>query len=262
MANQTFSIDELRNNYYEAVVNLHDRDEIISALPKPDFSNFYIIMKGVIEKLEETIKELEQESLSAKERDYLEYIRDEIDLLKYKIELCNHLLHQADVITEIEETPNHDCHLIFASNVSGTFFERDLKSIPEDYYGSVLYCLERLLSGEEEDNLSKARQLKNNSKLSNLHEIKDFKIRVLFKKLSHNCIFVMLVRMKKDDNSRVDREEPFLRTRNTDSQYELLKVELEDDEKRQAIIDENDIIRDRIFAKLTEERREGNGRKN
>lgn len=55
------TIEILRNQYYEAIQLLQDEKDIKNALPQSEFTSFFQIMYGLIEKLSLVEKELIKE---------------------------------------------------------------------------------------------------------------------------------------------------------------------------------------------------------
>ena len=54
-------LNNLRNNYFNAILELNDESDIINSLPEPEYENFFPIVNGLIERLNEKIKVLEEE---------------------------------------------------------------------------------------------------------------------------------------------------------------------------------------------------------
>ena len=54
-------LNNLRNNYFNAILELNDETDIINSLPEPEYENFFPIVNGLIERLNEKIKDLEEE---------------------------------------------------------------------------------------------------------------------------------------------------------------------------------------------------------
>lgn len=246
------SIEQLRDEYYSAISSLNNEQDILNTLPNPDFISFFKLMNGLIDKLNNEIIDLQNELEKETESDMIEYIKEEILLCKFKIEICQKKVELALYDVQIEEEAvNQKKHLIFAfTDMGNVYFESDMKDIPIEYYDSVLECLNLLESGIEESNGEKAKALTGNAKLSGIHEAKKFKIRVYYQILAPDCVFVILVRQKKDDNSKEDREAPITRKSQVHNQYEMLRKALKDPIKKQEIISKHEDIRTRIFDKI------------
>ena len=79
------SIEELRNQYYEAIKALQNENDILSALPKPDYKNFFPIMTGMIKILEQEEKEIKELLLKENPSDELyQYIKEDLEICTFK----------------------------------------------------------------------------------------------------------------------------------------------------------------------------------
>lgn len=134
--------------------------------------------------------------------------------------------------------------------------ERDLKDLPQEYYECVFDSLEQLRGGYEENNAENGKALKSNRKLSGLHEIKPFKVRVVYRNLSPDVVYVLMAKMKKSNNSKKDREDLINRKDQTDGEFENLSKMIEDEEVLQELIDDNAVIYDRITKVIKEKGRD------
>lgn len=253
-------IEELRKQYYEAIKLLNNKQDIINTLPNTDYENFYPIIRGLISLIEKSILEAKEEleALSPTDIEMQEYIQEELDLLQYKKDLCLTLLQEAEEKkeTEISAEQHPQKNLIFATISSGNIcLERDLKDLPEEYYDSVGESLKKLEEGYQETNTEKGKSLKNNAKLANIHEIKPFKVRIFYKNLSPDTVYVMLVRMKKGNNDLLDREEAIIRNKNTLQEFNKIKQDIKDPQLKEIIIEENKERYKQIFEKIKTNRR-------
>ena len=185
------TIEILRNQYYEAIQLLQDEEDIKNALPQPEFTSFFQIMYGLIEKLSLVEKELIKElnKIDNQDKEMLEYLKEELELNNFKKSLCEKLIREAMKEEQEEEIAEKGSpkNLIFATTGRGkVYLEEDLKDIPEEYYVEIIECLESLKNGFIESNEVKGKSLKNNARLKGLHEIKKFKIRVGYLNFSEN----------------------------------------------------------------------------
>lgn len=247
-------LDKLRNQYFQAILCLQEKEDIENALPLPEYKNFIPLIVGLIQILEQEIDKNIKIRESEKSEEMLEYIEEEITSLKQKRNICNKLLEEATKEIEIEDTDtnNETKNIIFAStNAENIYFEKDLKSIPKDYYKSIETCLKYIEKSIQEDNIEKARAFTNNAKLTGLHEVKDFQIRIIYKILDSNTVYVMQVRIKKDNNSLQDREEIVTRSQQTDQEYKKLKVDIKDEIKKMNLIEEHKKIKERIIKTIS-----------
>lgn len=249
-------IEELRQKYYESISLLQNKEDIENALPKPEYESFFPLISGLISKLEEeltTSQEMIQESSDMKE-----YIEEEINLIKLKLDICNKLLHMAQEDKQIEEeaTNAQKKNIIFATTDSGNVcIENDLKGIPEEYLQSVEDSLMQLQDGFVEDNIEKGKSMTNNVKLSKVHELKHFKVRIIYKILSPDTVYILMIKMKKSNNALRDRREMEERVEQRTKQYEQLKIKIKDPVIKEELIRQNKEYLDRILGNIEQKKR-------
>ncbi len=242
---------KLRNQYYESIKLLTNKEDIIDALPKPEYKSFFPIISGLIQTLSKEIEELKVLISDEKEEEVKEYLQDELNIIKMKETICIDLYKKA----QKEKTTGDDFektqqkNIIFAKTASGNvYLQKDLKDIPEEYYQSIRECIEKIESGYKEENPEKAKAFTTiNSKLVGLHEIKEFKLRVIYKILDKDTAYILLARMKKDNCESLDRDEMINRSENTDKEYQRLKREIENKDKKEKLIEEHKEIKENIF---------------
>ena len=249
-------IDELRNRYYDVIRLLYKKEEILEELPSIEYENFLPLIKGIIELLEKDLSKLKENIKSDEE--LKEYIEEEIDVTLFKIDACHKLIQKYQETKELEENfkETEGKNLIFAKTVYGNIcLENDLKFIPEEYYKYIENGLIELQEGSKEDNTVKGRQLTNNSKLANIHELKFFKIRLMYKILAPNTLYIMMARMKKSDNDCNDRREVINRANQTKKEYEELKEIIKDPIKKEELILEHKEYIEKIIGNINKNKR-------
>ncbi len=247
-------LDELRESYYKTIIMLQDLEDIDSILPQPQYQSFFPLMNGIITKLNEEKKELE--SLNSTDPEVVA----EIELITKKITHCTSRVQQVndELHSEsLEEQAKHPRrHLIFATTTyNNTYLQKDLGDIPAEYYDKILSIIDDLENGEITNNTQKFRQLSNNKKLENLFEAKAFKIRLVYRVLESNVLFIMSVRMKKDDNSLIDTRDLAARKNATAQEYDLLKKKFKDPTLKELIIEENEQKKQEIKNFLEQRKR-------
>lgn len=255
------TLTKLRDSYYESIILLQDEKDIIEALPKPEYQNFFPLIEGLISKLMTEYEEFK--SLDDKDEEIIE----EIESLNRKINICKDLLIKVN--TELasesleEQSTYSKRHLIFAKTSFGTtFIEKDLKNIPFEYYDKILSALDTLENGDIGSNPEKAKLLVADKRLSGLFEIKEFKIRLIYRILKGNIVYVMQVRMKKDNNSLIDKQELISRNKNTKNEFIELKRNIENENYKLALINEHYDIYQDLKKVLEENNRNKKGGKN
>ena len=253
------TLEQYRNSFYESILLLQDEQDILESLPSPEYQSFFSLMEGLISKLVEECREFQS---LGDDSDIL----DEVESLKKKINICRsrlEIVKKQIAIDNIESQATcSKRHLIFAQTTFGsTFLQKDLKDIPKEYYDKVLATLETLESGDFNSNTEKVRQLTNNKKLFGLYEIKEFKIRLVYRVLDGDMVYVMQTRMKKDDNSSLDQKDLINRNRNTNDEFKMLQERVQNPHERDLLIMEHENIRNEIFDELEAGKRDGKGGK-
>lgn len=247
------SIEELRNQYIQVIYLLQTKEDLEEILPMPSYYSFFPLMDSIINKLKEDVNAIEEAcNLNNSDDKY------ELDLLKIKLNMCVIRKNEGlKLIKENTNTNNKKKKFIFAKTDSGNvYLEKDIKDIPEEYYARIISTLEKIESNMLENNVEKAVQARSvNEKLINLHYIKEFKIRTYYRMLSDDIVYVMMTRIKKDDNSKLDREEPIVRKNQTEKEFNKYKKILNDEEKINEILLEHEQIKNRILEQLNSKKR-------
>ena len=249
-------IRNLQQYYFDAIKLLQDEEDIRKELPSIEYKSFYVLINGLMKIIDNEMTAIEELMSEADEEELAELKRD-LDLWKIKYKLCSDLMDEADKNVDDEQTidNNKPKTLIFASTSGGTCFERDLKSVPEEKYDEVIDCLDKLREGVIDGDEKKEKRFKNNACLQGLHEKKAFQVRIVYRVLAPDMLYVMMVRIKKNDNDSVDVDGPVLRKKTTLPEYETLKKQIQGIDKKNAIIVANQEIYGRIVALLDKKKR-------
>lgn len=249
-------IVELRKQFYESIRLLQTEQDILNALPQPEYDNFFPLITGIIGFLEADLTEAKQELQQISPTDYemKEYIESEINLILFKKQTCTSLLEKGiqdkTIEEEAEQTPQKN--IIFATTESGNIcLENDLKGIPEEYLEAVEILLKRLQEGLNERNPEKAKSFTTvDKKMTKIHELKDFKVRLFYKNLSSDTVYVLMVRMKKSNNDALDRKEIIDRASQRKNQFEQLKSWIKDPQKKEELVQEHAEFLNKILGHL------------
>lgn len=252
-------IEKLREQYFNSLMLLTNKEDIMASLPDVEFQSFFPLIEGLIIRLNEEIESAKQLLLEASDEDKDELL-NELEILNLKLGYCKERKEEAlkKEKRELEGSkPNKSKVIIFATNSSDrVYLENDFKTISEEYYASVLNCLTSLETGIIEDNELKGKQLcSTNNKLCGIHEVKEFKVRVYYLILDSDLAYVFMARMKKDDFSKKDREAPALRKKTVNDEFEKLQELIIDPNKKQELIQKHLEIKERIVEFLNTQKR-------
>ena len=114
-------------------------------------------------------------------------------------------------------------HMIFVPAISGnTSIMDDFKEIPVEYYGSFLGLFQSILDGS----FKNIKRFSDNKKLRGILEVKDFKTRVAFSRISGDYYAVIMAFMKKSDNDTGYRRSLEARVANYRTCQSYLKEQL------------------------------------
>ena len=248
-------IEELREQYFRTIIYLNDEQEILNALPKSDYIAFFPVMDGVLEKIDNYMVELKEMLSGENDKDVLAYINENLESTIFKKNICLSRMKEAHLDVNILND-SKKClakNLVFATSDGGNvYLDKDLKIIPFEYYSVVLESLEMLERGE-----AKFKPFVGNEKLNGILEITPFKIRIMFKNLDKDTVFVIMARVKKSNNSGKDREEPIRRNQKTINEFCAIKEQIKDPVMKKNIINVNREIKNNIFSKLKNDGRGG-----
>lgn len=244
--------DKYFNNYASALLSLDTMKEIEESLPKDSQSGYLEFMNELLAYIEEEISTNIEVRVSINDDADIEYLDSEIE----KLEKVKNIVQNK--INSIEQIPSSNLNIIFLNSEAGNpFIFRDLKSIPEEYYDSLLELFEGLKHIDFSLGVSDAR-LKNysaNNDLRNVLEYKIFKLRLFFRMLSDNTILLMQASYKTQTNPKLIKET--LESRNTlaNKYIDKLKSDLNDPEKSLQLIEENSKIEEEFLQYLKANKR-------
>ena len=250
-------IKELREQYAQAIIQLENKDDIDNLLPNIEYENAIDILSFIKERVVKEYNSTLEEYKNIQEKELKEMFEDRLNILKYTNDKIDERLLKAKIVVEVENSQSNDVTLIFArtSNGRNYYIDRDLKYVEEEYYSALLGCLTRLESGIKNNNPEKMKQMSGNKKLSQIREIKDFKVRVFYKKIESNVAYVYCVKMKKANNDTYDRSSVEERVTACRDDIDRVQKILKNPSSRKTLIAENMEIRDRIFEYLEQNRR-------
>lgn len=140
---------------------------------------------------------LAEEGLSLED---MNAFKEELDLELKKIELINKAL---EPVKEAEKTSTKkDNKLIFVPTSGGDIRVLDeIDSIPYEYYDRFLGLFQSIKDGT----FKNVQRFTGNNELNGLCEVKDFKVRVIFVRLSKDSYAIISAFTKKSDNDKAYR---------------------------------------------------------
>ncbi len=249
MNNTNDKLSNLREQYFKAILATETEDELYTFLPDVAFSNFYDLMRGIIQSLISEIEEYEQFAIEDEES--RNYWLIEATKLKEKLSICENVLRNSYVTDEKnqEVDKSQKINIIFGINPAGNVaFLNDLrKNVDSHYYPAVDEMLTSLENGSL-TNIEKFTSI--DAKLQGLYKAKAYQLRIIFRQLPSNMIYVDMVRVKKDDWSTKDKQEPIKRCSLLNSDYEAVKRRVKNNDRVEELIIENQEIMSQIRERL------------
>lgn len=200
-------IEELRKNIYYTISLLQDKDEIISALPTPSYPNFFPLIDGIIELLYSDVKEYNKllKDLDENSDDYYD-VSALLENTKLKIEICNKLKNEACKEKNVTDVVASDRKIDFIFAKSGfnkIKFRSELTSISQENYSEIHKFLEMIRNRQNFNNKQKMRRLI--GPLEGIWEAKVWEVRILFKFLDKDTVYIFGIKEKKSNNDKKNR---------------------------------------------------------
>ena len=206
--NETEIIDEDFENeveYYlsqlKELKNSNIEDEFETSIPSRMHYQYERILTRLKLESIRLIKEIKdllaEEGLSLED---MNAFKEELDLELKKIELINKAL---EPVKETEQTSTKkDNKLIFVPTSGGDIRVLDeIDSIPYEYYDRFLGLFQSIKDGT----FKNVQRFTGNNELNGLCEVKDFKVRVIFVRLSKDSYAIISAFTKKSDNDKAYR---------------------------------------------------------
>lgn len=221
-------------------------EAISNTLPSCENKNYSNIVNRIKLELLREINELDI-MLSEEEIKNDTYFTSEINNEKEKIheviEAINYL-QTTEKEVQVEKAITTNNNLIFLTTPTGSIYaENDLYSIPEEYYESFRELLISIKNGT----LKNVKMLNSsNQSVCGISEVKDFKTRIVFDRISSDTYVIISAFTKKCDINSIYIESLANRTSSYRNSKQYLKEMCNDE----AFIKENNAIYDRLIKNL------------
>lgn len=235
------SFDDLRDEYCRCIINAESPLELAQLLPGTGYPNFIPVIQMCLKKLQDEMEEYDL--LLQSEKD--EEIEKELIGLKDKVNYMLGLLRNSDSLKKDsldignmeERSSTRVSPVIFARKPSGKVaIIDDLKGIDSGYYETITSLLRDLVMGDFKSKNGEFKRFNNNEVLNGLCELKGYQVRLFFRFLEGEVIYVEMVRIKKDNMTKKDRNEPVIRERNISKDLDMVMMSLEDEDKKRVIL--------------------------
>lgn len=245
-----------RNQYYSVFSNLSDEHEIRNILPSTEANNFLDLINWLIKKIDEDIKEFANMELEYKSNNDLAEVKQELSLLKMKSDICKekiqvYMNEQAELAANLNSKYRN---IIFASR-AGTknYIEHDIDDLDRTYHERIRLCLQKLRNFDDNFDSTKQRHLANNEKLKGIIEMKEFQLRLGYRIIDSDSIFLFLVAGDlKDTNSTLKRRVFIERKEATEKEFLEYKKQFKDPMFKEQIVKKNNDMYDLIMNSVAE----------
>lgn len=218
------------------------RSEIESILPSKKSSNYHLITLRLKIELLKNIKDVQDlitEEWELLTLDDLREFKEEIILLENKIKIISEIENEEK--SDQEEITNH---FFFVPTSGGNIrILNEIKNIDSEY----LEAFKGLFDSIKHGTFKNVKQLSGNNKLSQIAEVKDFKVRVVFDRIGRHDFALITAFMKKSDNDKGYKSSLELKVRNYLLQKEKMKELLHDESYRA----ENLLLEQELYQYLT-----------
>lgn len=217
-------------------------EEIIQALPSRKHYQYERILTRLklesLRALKEIKELLFEEGLELSD---IEELEKEYEFELKKIDLLTKLLEpQKEEKVEIR----HENNLIFVPTAGGDIRVLDeIDNIPYEYYERFQGLFQSIKDGT----FKNVQRFASNSELSGLCEVKDFKVRVLFVRLSNDSYAVISAFIKKSDNDKGYRTSVIRKY----SDFQLIENNLQNNLKNEEFMSLQKSYEQELFRKLS-----------
>ncbi len=210
--------------YFHLLKNCKNETEYHHALPKRNNPQFQLLMNLLIG---ESLKEIHEYEMLFFSDDL-----NEMDKNLIKEELCelrkmmDYLVSYRDLKNVKEEEKEMNTLIYLKSSNHNYYAISDLKGIDIEYYDSFLELMESIQNGM----FKGVKVFKNNEKLDGLCEVRNFKTRIVFKRISNDTYAILSLFMKKADNEKSYRLNLYNRMDAYNVQKEYMKMGIQNKE--------------------------------
>lgn len=219
--------------YYQNIVSINSLDtkvleeEILENLPNSDSENYDRILLQIQMRLLKNIKEIEEfiNDVDKIGTDDLSDFKAEVELNDKKIKLISKIRKENKAIEDIDNTDNN---LIFVPTSGGNIrVLEELSHIDSEY----LEEFKGLFDSIKDGSFKNVKRFSNtNNKNAGVSEVRDYKIRVVFDRISSHDYAIITAFIKKSDNDAGYLKSLISKVKNYDNIRAILKNNLNNPE--------------------------------
>lgn len=238
----------LRAKYLSTIREINPED-IESVLPSSAYSNFFPLMKGILEELSTEVTEWQNTASECQNKQDKDECKREASLAERKLIICENYYRQNLTIENAKESnesnPSNPYNLVFGINPAGNISaKKDLeRDVDEHYYEQILELIADLEQGTNIGNVEKRKKLSTTiERFKGLSEIKGFQVRIMYRELPNNILYIEMIRIKKDDWSLKDRKDVETRDVLLSKDFNRIKQRIRNNDHVEDLIIENQKI--------------------
>lgn len=227
------------------IINLSDniKEEIRSILPsdkKTNYDNIIMCLKMGLLKNIKDIKDLLEEEKEALSKEDLEEFKAEINLNQKKIDIITEI--EKDNTTTSEKSLKNNFFFVTTAGGNARVID-EINDMDVDYLESFKGLFESITDGT----FKNVKRFNSNNKISGISEVKDFKTRVVFDRISKYDYAIITAFTKKSNNDKGYLISLELKIKNYLNQKEKMISLLNNDDFRK----ENHLLEQELYNKLS-----------
>jgi hypothetical protein len=254
-------IEQYFQMYYDCLRATESIEEVIENLPSKEYENYDELMKSLIFRFYQEKNMLEGQILDDRNLEIIDLLKEELIKITTIADTLNKEYdnkNKEDMKSLSLEQTEYPTDIIYLLAESGiTMIERDLKSLPEEYIGSVKDLILQIRSGYNGGNSAKQRRFTNNNRLRNLSEVKDFKTRLCYRIIAPGVAIAIIALYKQADNDKSTRESIVKRVVMFENQIDKIIQIIENPEDRKNLIEEHHKLEEELIIKIDSLKRGG-----
>lgn len=243
--------EEEINYYLEDYNNLEKGftlEKLETILPSKKKGNYRDICRRLQAESFKNIKFFSEFKLDDLSSTDLIELKEDIELEKVKIRAINEVINnKEEVVTNSSADKNK---IVLVPSITGNIRVLDeFGKIPFEYYSSFL----DLIKSIEDGTFKNIKRFNGNKELTGVLQVKDFKIRIVFARLSEDTYGLITAFVKKSDKDRGYQETLKARVNEYQKQEEFLKRIILDAE----FMKENELYLEELYRLLNKEKNKG-----
>lgn len=242
------------NSYISVIQEMKTEEQIEGALPSRETPNYEDFIRMLIQKFMEIRQTLCMMLSEATDELDQKYLEEELEYNDLHLLVLNHCLEKE--IISVENTKRRNVVFLKTAYDGVSFFEKDLKTFPKEYLPYIMELYEKLKQDFHSDNVQFSKKLVENDRVRGLYELKDFKIRLVYRILKDNTAVVIAAYLKKSNVLPKNIKE-LLENRNSyfEKNSALLEKFLSNEQTKESLLQETLEIEHNIQKNILGERK-------